>query len=80
MEHIFVNIKSNPKADLINSFKTKLSIKYKKIIQISYKAILEITFDNFRLLIDFQPFNLIDLKIPVKVSKTIADPTAIKSP
>lgn len=36
--------------------------------------------DNFLLLIDFQPFNLIDLKIPVKVSKTIADPTAIKSP
>jgi hypothetical protein len=36
--------------------------------------------DNFLLRIDFQPFNLIDLKIPVKVSKIIAEPTAIKSP
>lgn len=36
--------------------------------------------DNFLLLIDFQPFNLMLLNIPVKVSKTIADPTAIKSP
>ena len=80
MAHILVNIKSNPKADLINSFKTKLSIKYRNTIQISYKAILEIMFDNFLLRIDFQPFNLIDLKIPVKVSKTIAEPTAIKSP
>ena len=75
-----VNIKSKPKAFLTNSFNRKLSIKNKKIIHISYKAIFEITFDNCRERIDFHPLRWTDLKIPVKVSRTIADPTAINSP
>lgn len=64
----------------MNSFNTYLSIKNNNNIHISYSSILLTMFDNFLLLTLFHPFILIDLKIPVKVSRIIADATAINNP
>ena len=46
----------------------------------SYRSILLTIFDNFLLLMLDQPCTLIDLKIPVMVSRIIAAATAINSP
>jgi len=78
--HIFVNIYVIPNDLIINSFKTYLSITNKNKIHTSYNAIFDIIFDRTLLLILLQPFSFTLLNIPVKVSKTIAAATAIKSP
>jgi hypothetical protein len=77
---ILVNINSIPNERTINSFNKNLSIKKRNRTQTSYSNILLTTFDSFLLLILLNPFNFIDLNMPVKVSRIIAAPTAINKP
>jgi hypothetical protein len=57
-----------------------LSIKNKNKKQTSYSNILLTILESFLLLILLNPFNFIDLNIPVKVSRIIAAATAINKP